>query len=78
MNNVLLNKIAAEANKYAFSIHPQRNMYNEPANPAAFQKTRELKLIELVVREAAQAMSDNDFEGSHLGNVILDHFGIII
>lgn len=34
------------------------------------------RFAELIVEECATVMNDNDFEGSSIGNVILNHFGI--
>lgn len=34
------------------------------------------KFAELIVKECAKVMNDNDFDGSTQGDVILDHFGI--
>jgi hypothetical protein len=58
-----------------------RKLWNEATHSPDISEgvsTQEIanKFAELIVRECAKVMNNNDFEGSTIGKVILDHFGI--
>ncbi len=72
--NERIEKLAEQADNYAYKMNPEEDSYGRPANPRKFQQDRDTKFAELIVRECANIAAEQSAYKPEYR--IRKHFGV--
>jgi hypothetical protein len=70
-----IEELAKQADSYAVQMNPEEDSYGRPANPRKYKLDRDTKFAELIVRECANIVDENDCE-YHIADELLHRFGV--